>query len=96
MEYGVIIGRSAEMKQVIECKRACLYEVGGRGLIYIFSDMFNPQLSNRDIECILYNPNTMEWHDGAYWMKNSSMRLEVYTQYREVDTIWDKIIRRFK
>ena len=84
------------MKQVIECKRACLYDVGGQGLLYIFSDMFNPQLSNQDIECSLYNPYRMEWRDGAYYLKNSNIRLEVYTQYREVETIWDKVIGRFK
>ena len=84
------------MKQVIECKRACLYDVDSQGLMYIFADMFNPQLSDRDIECILYNPHRMEWRGDAYYMKNSNVRLEIYTQYKEVETIWDKIIGRFK
>ena len=84
------------MKQVIECKRACFYNVNLAEVVYILSDEFNPSLSNRDIECLLYNPNTMVEEYGSYWLKNSALRLEVYTQYKEVETWWDKIIGRFK
>lgn len=84
------------MKQVIECKRACFYDVNLKKVIYILSDEFNAKLSNQDIECILYNPNTMVESYGSYWLKNTSLRLEIYSQYKEVETVWDKIIGRFK
>ena len=84
------------MKTVIECKRVLMYNTIEDKVVGIFAEQYNPTLSEQDILCIIFNPNTMEWltdSKESLWMKNSYIMLEVFCEYKEVETFSDKIKR---
>ena len=87
------------MKRVIECKRAILYNVEQQKVVAVFSDQYIPQLSDRDILCVLYSPRTMEWvvnhFEEELWIKDSNIRVEVICEYKEVEQWFDKIKKWF-
>ena len=85
------------MKRIVECKRAIFYDVEQKKVVAILSDQYIPELSDRDILCILYSPRTMEWvvnhFEEQLWIKDSNIRVEVICEYKEIETLMDKIKR---
>lgn len=87
------------MKTVIECKRAIMHNVVEDRTVAILAECYNPNLSDRDILCVVYSPRTMEWVDlypqEELWIKNSNIRIEVICEYKEVEQWFDKIKKWF-
>lgn len=81
------------MKTIIECKRVLMYDTVEDKVIGIFAEQYNPTLSERDILCVIYNPNTMEWIGESLWMKDTYILLEIFCEYKEIETKLDKIKR---
>lgn len=84
------------MKRIVECKRAIMYNVAEDKIVAILAECYNPNLSDQDILCVLYSPHTMEWSaNDELWIRDSHIRIEIFCEYKEVETIFDKIKRWF-
>ena len=84
------------MKTVVDCKRALMYNTYEHRVVAILHEQYNPNLSDQDILCVLYSPHTMEWGaNDELWIRDSHIRIEVFCEYKEVETIFDKIKRWF-
>lgn len=82
------------MKTIVECKRALMYNTMENKVVAILHEQYNPTLSDRDILCVLYSPYTMEWGiDNTLWIRDSHIRIEVFCEYKEIETLWDKLKR---
>ena len=65
------------MKRIIVDKRVCFYDTVNDRVLAIMGELYNPELSDRDVLCVFYNPATMIWRHEELWMRNSSVRVEV-------------------
>ena len=87
------------MKQIIECKRVCMYDVLEEKVVAIFAEQYRPEVPDEAILRVVFNPQLMELVDlplcEELWMKNSNIRLEVFYEYKEVEQWFDKIKRWF-
>ena len=81
------------MKQIVNCKRACIVDMNTDKVLYIFSYEYNKKLSDRDILCVLYNPRIMVWYGEELWFKNGEYRVEVYTEYKDKPQWFDGFVR---
>ena len=82
------------MKKVITRRRVCMYDVSEDKIISIFGECYNPNLSDQDILCVVYNPRLMDWIGPYLWIKNSNIRLEIINEYAETQpflNIWKRI-----
>lgn len=86
------------MKRIVTGRRVCIVEERTDKVLYIFSDIYNPALSDQDILCCLYNPMTMRWNREGTVLRlrnNTALVIEVYNEYREIEQWFDKLIQWF-
>lgn len=82
------------MKTVVECKRVLMYNTYEQKIVAILAEQYNPSLTDRDILCTLFSPYTMEWGaDEELWIRDSHIRFEIFCEYKEIETIFDRIKR---
>ena len=85
------------MKKVVTTRRACMYDYTEDKIVAIFADCYNPELSDRDIFSIVYNPYTMIWVQLPFReelrLKNSNIRIEIINEYADVEQWFDKLKR---
>ena len=83
------------MKQVVTRRRACLYDVAEDKIIAILAECYNPNLSDRDILSVVYNPTIMRWVQlplkEELWIINSNIRVEIINEYTEKESFWKRI-----
>ena len=82
------------MKRVVAYKRVCFRNMQTGKITHILTDLYNKDLSDYTILCCVFNPERMERDSrDQIWITNTWLRVEVYSEYKEVEQWFDKLKR---